>query len=198
MSADLRLPVVLMVLLALAGLALVGFYVSPGHEGSFKENMIPQLIGFCLEGFFLVGLLSLLQKAQEQRQRRALWLSLRGSLRGLLSRLDIALLPPHAEPATTPALEQDPAVVKRYLRELAGARLELEDMLALRREAIEVLGLGRDMIPVAAQLSTAHMRWWIAIVDSLRQMSRAGTRAALEQAASRFLQNLVAFDALEL
>lgn len=187
-----------MAALGLTGLALLAFFLLPGGEGPFKENMVPELIGFCMEGFFLVGLLSLLQRSQERRQRRELWLSLRGALRGMLSKLDIALLPPHAEPAPTSVLETDLMIVSRFLRELPGTRLELDDMLALKRESIDNLGLVRDMIPVAAQLSASHMRWWIAIVNSMRQIAQARSREALEQAVYLLLENISEFDSLEL
>ena len=121
-------------------------------------------------------------------------MSLRGALRGFLSKLDIALLPANAEPAPTAVLEQDPMVVRRFLRELQVTRLELDSMLALRRESAEILGLARDMIPVAAQLSARHMRWWIAIVNSIRQLSQARSRDAVEQGVTLLLENINEFD----
>lgn len=198
MSARRGVLAIPMAALGLTGLSLLAFFLLPGGEGPFKENMVPELIGFCMEGFFLVGLLSLLQKSQERRQRHELWLSLRGALRGFLSKLDIALLPSHAEPAPTSVLENDPMIVSRFLRELPTAKLELADMLALKREAIDSLGLARDMIPVAAQLSARHMRWWIAIVNSQRQLSHARSRDALEQSVYLLLENICEFDAVEL
>lgn len=171
------------------------FFLVPSNGSPFHENLLPELIGFALEGFILVGLLSVLQRTRERAQRREMWLSLRGALRGFLSKLDIALLPPNAEPAPTAALEQDPMVVSRFLRELPGNRLELDAMLALRSEAAEVIGLARDMIPVAAQLSAIHMRWWIAIVNSIRQLSQARSREAIEQGVALLLETIQEFDA---
>ena len=179
------------------GLGVLGFgyyFAMPGMEGPFKDNMVPELIGFCLEGFFMVGLLSLLQSSRERAHKRELWLSLRGSVRGILSALDLALLPANAAPASTLTLEQDPKVVRRFMRELQSIHLELSGMLALKREAIDALGLVRDMIPIAAQLSARHMRWWIAIVDSMRHLSQAQTREALEQSIYKLLENLEEFD----
>jgi len=178
-----------------AGLSLiVYFFWVPGAAGPFHDNLVPELIGFCIEGFFLVGLLTMMQKSRERAYRKELWLSVRGALRGFLSKLDIALLPPNAEPAPTAALEQDPMMVRRYLRELQGTRLDLEAMVALKREGIEILGLARDLIPVAAQLSARHMRWWIAIVNSIRQLSQAQSREALEQGVYLLLENIQEFD----
>lgn len=184
-----------MVVFGATGLALLAyFFWMPGERGPFQDNMVPELIGFCLEGFFLVGLLTMMQKARERAYRKELWLSLRGALRGFLSKLDIALLPPNAEPAPTASLEQDPMIVRRFMRELQGAHLDLESMVALKREGLDILGLTRDMIPVAAQLSARHMRWWIAIVNSIRQLSQAQSRDAIEQGVYLLLENINEFD----
>jgi len=184
-----------MALFGAAGAGLLAyFFLVPSTGSAFHDNLVPELIGFALEGFFLVGLLSLLQRVRERAHRKEVWMSLRGALRGFLSKLDIALLPPNAEPAPTAVLEQDPMVVRRFLRELKGNRLELESMLALRKESAETLGLARDMIPVAAQLSARHMRWWIAIVNSIRQLSQAQSREAVEQGVHLLLENINEFD----
>jgi hypothetical protein len=185
-----------MAVFGVAGIALLIWFLLPYGEGPVHENLVPELIGFCLEGFFLVGLLALLQSSRERAFRKELWLSLRGALRGFLSKLDIALLPPHAEPARTAVLEQDPMIVRRFLRELGGGRLDLDSMVTLKTECIEILGLARDMIPAAAQISARHMRWWIAIVDSIRQVSQARSREQLEQGVERLLGNISEFDNL--
>jgi hypothetical protein len=184
-----------MAVFGVAGIGLIAWFALVPSDGSaFHDNMLPELIGFSLEGFFLVGLLTLLQTTRERAYRKELWMSLRGALRGFLSKLDIALLPPHAEPARTAVLEQDPMIVRRFLREMQVGRLELDDMVALKRESVEILGLARDMIPVAAQLSARHMRWWIAIVNSIRQLSQAKSREAVEQAVNLLLENINEFD----
>ena len=184
-----------MAVLALLGIGLLSWMIVYSEEPVF-ENLTPELFAFALEGFFLVGLLSLLQISRERAHRTELWLSLRGTLRGFLSKLDIALLPPHAEPAPTAALEQDPKIVRRYLRELRATRLDLESMVALKTECMDILGLARDMVPVAAQVSARHMRWWIAIVDSIRQVSQARSREQIEQGVTRLLENINEFDSL--
>lgn len=179
----------------LGGVALLLLFLSPG-EGPVHENLLPELIGFCIEGFFLVGLLTLIQESRERGRRRELWQSLRGSLRGLLSHLDIAVLPPNAEPTTTAKLERDVSMVPRFMREMQLVQIELPNMLALKRESIETLSLVRDLVPVAAQLSAGHMRWWIAIVDSMRQVSASRSREEFEQHTYRLLENIQEFDRL--
>ena len=179
-----------------SGILLYFYFIMVTESSPFHDSLVPELIGFCLEGFFLVGLLSLIQTARERARRKELWLSLRGVLRGLLSNLDIAFLPPNAEPTETKILEEDLKIVSHFMRELQDNRLNLRSMTSLKRESVQTLSLARDMIPVAAQLSAVHMRWWIAIVDSMRQLSKAGTRNQVEQNIYLLLENMNEFDAL--
>lgn len=180
----------------LSGIGLFAYFMLAHGAGPVHDNLIPEFIGFCMEGFFLVGLLSLIQSSRERARRKELWLSLRGSLRGILSNLDIAFLAPNAEPTRTVVLEQDLEIVAKFMRELRENRLNLASMTSLKREGIEALSLARDMIPVAAQLSASHMRWWIQIVGSMRQLSKAQTREAVEQSVYLLLENIDEFDRL--
>jgi hypothetical protein len=179
-----------------SGLLLYWYFMLPGQAGPLHDNLIPELIGFCIDGFFLVGLLSLIQGSREQARRKEMWLSLRGSLRGILSNLDIAFLAPNAEPTQSVVLEQEPEVVVNFMRELQENRLSLRAMTSLKKEGIETLSLARDMIPVAAQLGASHMRWWIQIVNSMRQLSKAQTREDVEQNVYLLLENINEFDRL--
>ncbi|MEM7706339.1 MAG: hypothetical protein AAF358_12340 [Pseudomonadota bacterium] len=182
----------------IAGLSLYWYFIQPGLEGAFHDNLLPELIGFCIEGFFLVGILSYFQQSREHERRRALWLSLRGSLRDILSHLDIAFLAANAEPANTLALESDPKVIQELLASLQENELELDAMVLLKQSAIESLPLTRDLIPVAAQLSAAHMHWWIAISDAMRQLTQSSEREQLERSVYQILVNLAEFDSLDI
>lgn len=196
MKTSRALLVAPMAAFGLSGIALTVYFMSADLSGPFHDNLVPELIGFCIEGFFFVGLLSLIQESRERARRKELWLSLRGSLRGILSNLDIAFLAPNAEPTPTRVLEQDMDSVSKFMTELQENRLNLRAMTSLKRESVDALALARDMIPVAAQLSASHMRWWIAVVDSMRQLSRAQTREAVEQSVYLLLENINEFDRL--
>ncbi|MEM1081292.1 MAG: hypothetical protein AAGH65_06900 [Pseudomonadota bacterium] len=186
-----------MAFFGIAGISLWMLLATPGLSGPFYDELLPELVGFCVEGFILVGLLTLIQHARETARRRELWLSLRGSFRGLLSNLDIAYLDPDAEPTPSRDLENDPRVVAYLIDELARKHPDLDSLIALKKEGAETLSLTRDLVAVAAQLSAAHMNWWIAIVDSIRQLSEARDRDALERSAHELLINIQEFDRLE-
>lgn len=181
----------------LSGLLLLWWFFHAGSSPA-HDSLVPELIGFCLEGFFLVGLFTYFQHLREHERRRELWLSLRGSLRVFLSHLDIAFLEEDAEPMSSAELEDDPKVVQILLAKLKAQNMSLDSMSAFKALAIRDLALTHDLIPVAAQLSAGHMRWWLAIMDSMRQLSEATTRVDLEYALEMFLIHLHEFDQLEL
>jgi hypothetical protein len=187
-----------LVVFGLSGVALVALFVSQADDTSFRDNLLPELIGFCLEGFFLVGLLTFIQQLREYYRRRELWLSLRSALRDFLSHLDLAFLDADAEPATTRDLETQPRAVERLQQALRKAQLDGDSLVAIKRVAIATLPLSRDLINIAAQLSTRHMRWWIAIVESIARLAEAETREQVEQPLHELLVSLREFDSQKL
>jgi len=180
----------------LTGLGLFLFFMHYSQAGAFRENIVPELIGFCLEGFFWIGMLSYFQKTREHARRKELWLSLRGSLRSFLSYLDIAFLDNNAEPLNSSSLEQNPEIINVMLEQMNNQQLDLESMVLLKETSLHSLSLIRDLVPVAAQLSAAHMRWWIAITDSMRRIQNSNNRDEVEKNTTLLLKNMQEFDLL--
>jgi hypothetical protein len=187
-----------LLLFGLGGVYFLVLFLQPGHEGPVYQNLVPELIGFCLEGFFLIGILSMIQTRREKERKEELRLSLRGALRDILSHLDIALLGDSAEPAGSAALEKDPGLVANLIMKLADSQIDVDAMARLKLVANRNLTTIHDLIPVAAQLSANHMRWWLAITESVRQLSEATNSSAVAGGLHRFLANLGEFDQLEL
>lgn len=187
-----------MVLFGAIGIGLWLYFISPAPSNPFHDELVPELVVFCIEGFILLGLLSLIQRSREHARRKALWLSLRGSFRDLLSLLDIAFLDPEGEPDPSKELEADPAVIDRLLADLDVRHPDLDSLVAIKKEAGDTLSLTRDLVAVAAQLSATHMNWWIAIVDSIRRLSEATDRRGMEKGIHEMLINIREFDRLEL
>ena len=187
-----------LLLFGLGGIFLLVQMLRTGTPGTFQDNLIPELIGFCLEGFFLVGIFSMIQLRLQLERKSELRQSLRGALREILSHLDVALLAEFREPATSAALERDPKMVANLFTKLHKSPLELEDMRKLKEAAGRSSSILRDLIPVAAQLSADHMRWWLSITDSVRHLSEATDSAGVTAAAQLFLSSLGEFDELRL
>ncbi len=176
---------------------LFQYFMHQNVPFAFRDNLVPELIGFCLEGFFWIGLLSYFQKSREMQRKKELWLSLRGSLRSFLSYLDIGFLDQHAEPMPSVVLEKDPKIIQRFIDQIESQQLDLESMVYLKKTCIHSLALVRDLVPVAAQLSANHMRWWIAITDSMRHLADSNDRPQIEKNTLLLLKNVQEFDALE-
>lgn len=187
-----------LILFGVAGLYFLYAFLEASNEGAFQTNLLPELIGFCLEGFFLVGLFSLIQRRLERDRKNELRQSLRGALREILSHLDIALLEEYAEPASTQSLDLDPKRVKILFAKLHNSELDLKSMRNIKEAAARNVSTMHDLIPVAAQLSANHMRWWLAISESVRRLSEATDKASVDFAAQKFLMNLGEFDQLPL
>jgi len=187
-----------LVLFGLGGIYFLQIFLRGSGADAFRDNLLPELIGFCLEGFFLVGLFSLVQRLLERDRKDELRRSLRGSLREILSHLDIAVLGEYAEPASSQSLEDDPQSVATLIIKLNERELGLEHMANIKAAAVHNLGTMHDLIPVAAQLSADHMRWWLALVDSVRYLSEAQDKSSVTFSAHRFLANLAEFDGLHL
>ena len=173
-------------------------FLRAGNEGAFQNSLLPELIGFCLEGFFLVGLFSLIQRRQQRDRKNELRQSLRGALREILSHLDTALLKEHTEPASSRSLDVDPQLVSTLLTKLDKNPPSLNSMLNIKKAATRNVSTMHDLIPVAAQLSADHMRWWLAIAESVRSLSEATDRSGINFSAHKFLVNLEEFDGLPL
>jgi hypothetical protein len=187
-----------LILFGTAGFYFLYVFLQSSDIGAFQANLLPELVGFCLEGFFLVGLFSLIQRRLERERKDELRKSLRGALREILSHLDVALLEENSEPANTQALDLDPKLVKSLFAELHRSDLDLNSLLNIKEAAARNLSTMHDLIPVAAQLSADHMRWWLAIAESVRRLSEATDKAEVNFAAQKFLMNLGEFDQLSL
>ena len=182
----------------LSGIGLYLFWLSQADDTAFRDNLLPELIGFCLEGFFLVGLFTFVQQLREYYRRRELWLNLRSVLRDFLSHLDLAFLAAEADPAETRELETQPQLVLRLQQRLQEQPLAIEHLVALKRVALVTLPLARDLINIAAQSSTQHMRSWIGIVEAIQQLTEADARDEVERPLNELLKALITFDRLKL
>lgn len=187
-----------LMLFGIAGFYFLYLFLKTSGDGAFQNSLVPELIGFCLEGFFLVGLFSLIQRRLERERKNELRQSLRGALRDILSNLDIALLEESSEPAETQSLDIDPQLVKTLFVKLHNSELDINSMFNIKEAAGRKINTMHDLIPVAAQLSANHMRWWLAIAESVRRLSEATDRAEINFASQNFLKNLGEFDQLSL
>ena len=56
----------------IGGAWFLALFLDNLDAGPVYDNLVPELIGFCLEGFFLIGLFSLIQRRRERDLRHQL------------------------------------------------------------------------------------------------------------------------------
>ena len=108
------------------------------------------------------------------------------------------MLEENAEPASSQSLDQDSKLVKTLFVKLHNSDLNLGSLLNIKEAAARNINTMHDLIPVAAQLSADHMRWWLAITGSVRNLSEATDKPGVNFATQKFLMNLGEFDQLSL
>ena len=59
-----------MAIFGIAGVSLYIYFMNNSPEGAFRDNLIPELLGFCLEGFFLIGLFPTYKKAKSKAEEK--------------------------------------------------------------------------------------------------------------------------------
>ena len=134
-----------LLLFGVAGSYMLFVFLRAANEGAFQSSLLPELIGFCLEGFFLVGLFSVIQRRQERDRKEELRNSLRGALREILSHLDLAMLGEHASPAPSLALERDPRIVATLILNLNSIELDVESMRNINCDIVKTMHSVADM-----------------------------------------------------
>ena len=92
----------------------------------------------------------------------------------------------------------DEKLVKTLFAKLHGSDPDLGSLLNIKEAAGRNISTMQDLIPVAAQLSADHMRWWLAIAESVRHLSEAKDKPGVNFATQKFLMNLGEFDLLSL
>jgi hypothetical protein len=88
--------------------------------------------------------------------------------------------------------------VAKLFKKLNQVDMDLDNMRQLKDAAARNSSVLRDLIPVAAQLSADHMRWWLSIAESVGNLAEATDNAAVTFATHKFLINLGEFDDLHL
>ena len=71
---------------------MIWFGLASG-EGAFVGNMLPELIGFCLEGIFFIGIFTWIQGRKDQERKHALKQSLAGAVRFICPIINSSLPP---------------------------------------------------------------------------------------------------------
>ncbi|MBF0126862.1 MAG: hypothetical protein HQM02_06585 [Magnetococcales bacterium] len=161
-------------------------------QTSLTKSLLPQLIGFCLQGGFLVVVFALYEKRSVIDARRSWKFTLRTFLSPFVdrclpewksSRRDEALLPP----PSTLQLGIDTVRARGLDQNLARELHLIAQRSLISMESLSV---------VAAQIDHVHLTTWMAIIHHTRAISVSKTQEEQAKLVVQLLEDVSRFDEL--
>lgn len=182
---------------------LVFWFGMESNEGDFIGNLVPELIGFCLEGIFFVGIFTWLQERKDRERKSEIKQSLAGAMGFTCQVINSCLA--KADQIQLPASDNWTRQARtngRYLKELL-ARVSSKPFTVSQDQiqAIQQLLLTRvstldSLLSVSAQLSHTHLSAYNMILTEIHKISKHHYFDAVELKSSftNLLRLLVSFN----
>ncbi|NGZ06411.1 MAG: hypothetical protein G8237_08645 [Magnetococcales bacterium] len=164
-------------------------------ETSVTRTLLPQLIGFCMQGGFLVVLFAFYEKRATVDTRRERKLTLRHFLEQFVQSClsDVTVTIEGEESLFFPS-----ATLQSGIDALAGQGLSVERAAQVRRVAGEMVGVMQALSGVAARIDYPHLDVWLAIARQLRAIEQERDSEQLVRLVVQMLGDVVRFDELYL
>ncbi|MBF0186728.1 MAG: hypothetical protein HQL50_02260 [Magnetococcales bacterium] len=163
-------------------------------ETDLSTSMLPELIGFCLQGGFLVLVFALYERRSlnevKSERKYALRTFLAGFIRGSLTS-DAGLLTEENS-----ALWHTPEALEREAN-----RMQVEGVnetilsRAVEKANQEVTSM-ESLTGVAAQIDHRHLEAWMNIIAQVRTLKRAETQETQQEASIALLRAIAKFEEL--
>ncbi|MEO5332556.1 MAG: hypothetical protein H7839_11075 [Magnetococcus sp. YQC-5] len=161
-------------------------------QTSLTKSLLPQLIGFCLQGGFLVVVFALYEKRSVIDARRS-W---KFTLRTFLSPFVDRCLPDWKTSETGTTLLPPPAAMQAGIDTITTHGLEPSLANELHLIAQRSLISMESLSVVAAQIDHVHLTTWMAIIHHTRAITHAMTKEEQMQIVLQLLEDVRKFDEL--
>lgn len=173
-------------------------YLFLGAGGSFRDSVLPELIGFSLDGIFFVILFTLYEKYREQKTRLHEKESLKKSLRNFLSLLLYWACPVDSKLNTDFSFSMT-ASLPSLITDLK-SRDEFTDVQAkfLKDIATREASSFEALLPVAAAIGHKHLEIWNLIINNLKAIRDSSAEDDCYDALMQLLSFLSIFDELKI
>ncbi|MEO5347334.1 MAG: hypothetical protein H7834_13310 [Magnetococcus sp. YQC-9] len=163
-------------------------------ETSVTRTLLPQLIGFCMQGGFLVVLFALYEKRATVDARQAWKITLRGFLAPLVDPCVTALKPVDAP--TDGDWWPDETVMQNGIDAIRTQGLSDAQRQILPRIARERLLAMQSLSPLAAQIDHGHLAAWMELMILMRGIEMVEDPEELANLMARLLETVLRFDEL--
>jgi len=139
----------------------------------FVDSMVPELIGFCLEGIFFIGLFSMYQHRRELNRKRQLSRSLRGFLGVFLNEMNTGIHCQSFKPIENPEeLNYSHQGIERLANNINNCSINANTIKSLHKLSNDEMGALENLLPVAAELSADHMIIWHQILENVKNLGK--------------------------
>ena len=174
------------VFIGLLGLFTLWFSMASEYPKDFVGNVLPELIGFCLEGIFFVGIFSWMQEKREDNKKTELRKSLAGSM-GFMCQLINSCLEEEDRVHLTGKENWSRQARNngRKLNELMGnlkkAKLSIstEQVRAIQQLLRSRLSTLDSLLSVSAQLSHSHLSAFTMILTESHKIAEHQDRKSV-------------------
>ncbi|MBL4682021.1 MAG: hypothetical protein JKY88_15030 [Pseudomonadales bacterium] len=154
------------------------WYGIVSRQGAFVDNMLPELIGFCLEGIFFIGIFTWMQERKDKERKEQLKQSLAGAI-GFICPIINGSLPTEYQTKLresdnwTRQTRKNGTSLKALLRNVNANDIEItttqiqaiQQLLATRLSTLD------SLLSVAAELSHAHLSAYNMILTEIHKIA---------------------------
>lgn len=135
------------------------------RETDFSRSVLPVLIGFCLQGIFLVVVLAIFDRQSQQQARQRNKMTLRTLLTTVVHWCLTAETPRSALEMRAEAMQLGEIIAQFRARGMAQ-----EECVQLIQYARRELLLLEMLSSVAANIDPPHLHAWLAIIEQVRAL----------------------------
>ena len=172
-------------------------------QDDFVGNMLPELIGFCLEGMFFIGIFTWLQERKEKERKQQLKQSLAGSV-GFLCQLINSTLTTEQQVRLAPSenwarqARTNGDALARLLKALNTGALDVPpgEIQAIQQLLMTRLSTLDSLLSVSAELSHAHLSAYNMILTEIHKIAKHQyfTGEELKQSFISLMRLLISFN----
>ncbi|MBF0455162.1 MAG: hypothetical protein HQL72_10160 [Magnetococcales bacterium] len=158
-------------------------------EADLSLSLLPQLIGFCLQGAFLVVVFSIYEKRSSLNSKRSHKFALRTFLSSFVT-------PCLEHGHSDDELISSPAHFAEGLDRLRGQGIEKRTVATLQKVAQQNVTSLESLTVLAAQIDHTHLEAWSTILQKSREIRDASDPKQSKEAIIQMLESILKFDEL--
>ncbi|MBF0133561.1 MAG: hypothetical protein HQL75_13370 [Magnetococcales bacterium] len=159
-------------------------------EADLSRSLLPQLIGFCLQGAFLVVVFAIYEKRTTMHSKRGHKFALRSAMGSLLRPLG------RVHEGAAKGVFSSPTALMQIYQDIAESGLSQGVCEEMKANALKVLVSLESLSVLAAQIDARHLEVWGVILQAIRGMGEAHSHGQVQGMVLELMDAVRDFDEL--